>query len=107
MAKVNLFIEYCLRKEKIEYNIKGIYKDNKIKYKDDKSIIVINLNNNILEKYQNENKIVFDFNNQKCYLDNYNIDLNIDVIKIINDENIFYVHYKIENDSFEIKIKIK
>ena len=107
MGKVDLCVEYCLKKEKYEYNIKGIYKDRIIKYKDNDSIMVINLNNNTIERKLKDELIIFNFNEKKCYIKNYNISFSINVINIINNERMFYVYYKIENDSFKIKIKIK
>ena len=104
MAKINLLVKYSLRNLKNEYNIRGIYKDNVIKYKDNDSIIVINLNNNILEKYKNGENILFDFNDNKCYIDDCYI--NINVIKLINKNKLFYVKYKIDKNLFEISIKM-
>lgn len=106
MGKVNLLVKYCLRNQEFEYNIKGIYQNNKIKYNDETGIVVIDLNNNILERYSNNEKIIFDFNNKKCYIDSLNVFFDINVINFINEKNKFYVKYKLENDSFEIKIEI-
>ncbi len=107
MGKVNLYIKYCLRNEKIEYNIKGILQDNKLKYKDNDSTMIIDLKNKTLNRIKDNQEYLFDFINSKCYI-NYNntsILLPINVIKYEFNNNIF-VKYQIENDNFEIKIQI-
>ena len=106
MGKVNLFIKNCLRKEKEEYNIKGIYLNNKIKYIYNKDIFIIDFNNCILEKRNDNKKIILNFKQKECfiYYDYLYTKFMIDVIifKILN--NSFYVKYKIDNDIYEYKL---
>ena len=110
MGKVNLLVKYCLINEKKEYNIKGILLDNKLKYIYDNSSIVIDLNESKLEKDNKESNILLDFSLEKCiFLSKNNYQELVFPIKIQENEitkNRFYVKYKIENDVFEIDIKI-
>ena len=54
MGKVNLYIKYCLRNEKIEYNIKGILQDKILKYKDNDSKMIFNLKNKTLNRIKDD-----------------------------------------------------
>ena len=108
MGKINLLVKYCLRNEKVEYNIKGISRDNKFKFKDFDNIMILDLKYNTLERINNYRKIKFDFYNKLCFIeeDNYKLSFVIKVLKLINKDNNFYVKYKIENDFYEIDIKL-
>ena len=98
MGKVNLYIKYCLRNEKNEYNIKGILQDNKLKYKDDDSIMIFDLKNKKLNRIKDNQEYLFDFVNSNCYINynNTNILLPINVIKNEIDNNNIVVKYQIE-----------
>ena len=106
--KVNLLVKSCLRNEKKEYNIKGIYSDNKIKYKENDTLMNIDLKNITLERINENQEIKFNFKNNTCYIisDGLNLEINIEVLekKVLN--NYFYVYYKIENDYFKLEVKI-
>ena len=108
MAKVNLCINYCLRNEKLEYNIKGILQNNKLKYKDILSLIIIDLNNKTLNKINKNEEYLFDFDNNNCLIKYQNMAVNLP-IKVLNKEigsKYIFIKYKIENDIYEIKINI-
>lgn len=110
MGKVNLLIKYCLINQINEYNIKGIFINNQIKFLENNNKMNLDLNKNILIRETKNEKITFDFNNKICYIydksSNLKINFCIEVIdlKILN--NSFYVKYKIDKDEFEIKINI-
>lgn len=110
MGKVNLLVKYCLINKKVEYNIKGIFLDNKIKFLDDSNKMFLDLNLNILKRETKNEEIVFDFFNEKCQIfdknSNNKISFQIEVISLENKNNYFYVKYKIEDDFFIINIKI-
>ena len=108
MGKINLLVKYCLINQKKEYNIKGIYQNNIIKFKDDNVINIIDLKNNIMERIYDNQTIRFDFNNNICYIeaDNIVLDLEIKVLEIKSLNDYFYVKYNIDNDYYEIEIKI-
>lgn len=106
--KVNLLVKSCLRNEKKEYNIKGIYQDNKIKFQESNTLMIIDLKNNVVERIKDEETIIFDFKNSDCIIKskelNFNFQIKVLEIKVLKDY--FYVNYKIENDDFKLEIKI-
>ena len=106
--KVNLLVKSCLRNEKKEYNIKGIYSNKVIKFIEDDTLMVIDLNNNTLERSKDDYKIKLDFKNNLATISQDNININIDInvlnIKVLDDY--FYVKYKLEFDYFEFEISI-
>ncbi len=108
MGKVNLLVKYCLRNEKVEYNIKGILIDNKIKFKDSSYTMILDFNHNTLERSNKDSKIIFDFKKEMCFIveETYNVEFKILVIDLIINKNYFYVKYQIEKDLFEIEIKL-
>lgn len=108
MGKVNLFIKYCLINHKMEYNIYGILIDNKLKFKNLDSTMILNLELNILEKISKDRKIIFDFKKKICIIieKEQKFSLALNVLKLVNKGNFFYVMYKIE-DIYEIEINIK
>ena len=108
MSKINLFIKYCLINEKKEYNIKGIYQNNKIIFKDFDTLMIVNLDSNVLERKKDDSNIIFDFNKKMCFINNNNIqiDLKLNIIEFKKNNTLFYVKYKIENDEFEFKLEI-
>ena len=110
MGKVNLLVKYCLINKKVEYNIKGIFLNNQIKFLDDSNKMFLDLNLNILKRETKNEEIVFDFLNEKCQIfdknSNNKISFQIEVISLENKDNYFYVKYKIEDDFFIINIQI-
>ncbi|MBR3660338.1 MAG: hypothetical protein IKN63_00345 [Bacilli bacterium] len=67
--KVNLLVKTCLRNEKKEYNIKGIYNNDKLKYKDEDALMIIDFKNKRIERENNNYKIIFDFINKISYIE--------------------------------------
>ena len=108
MGKVNLYIKSCLINEEMEYNIKGILQDNKIKYQDKDAKMIIDMNNNILERIKKEERYLFDFNNNICITktSKFEVSIPIKVLKCNNKNNMFFVKYQIENNLYEYKINI-
>ncbi len=108
MGKVNLLVKYCLINESMEYNIKGIYQNNKLIFKDLENTMILDLKGNVLERKKDNKTIVLDFNKKNgIIIDNsYKLNIDIDVIELKNKKNNFYVKYKIEDNSFEIEINI-
>ena len=109
MGKVNLYIKSCLINEEMEYNIKGILQDNKIKYQDKDAKMIIDMNNNILERIKKEERYLFDFNNNICITktSKFEVSIPIKVLECNNkNNNMFFVKYQIENNLYEYKINI-
>ena len=108
MGKVNLLVKYCLINESMEYNIKGIYQNNKLIFNDLENTMILDLKGNVLERKKDNKTIVLDFNKKNgIIIDNsYKLNIDIDVIELKNKKNNFYVKYKIEDNSFEIEINI-
>ena len=110
MGKVNLLVKYCLINKKVEYNIKGIFLNNQIKFLDKDNIMLLDLNFNTLKRETKNEEIIFDFLNKNCCVfdknSNNRIVFQIEVISLENKDNYFYVKYKIADDFFEISIKI-
>ena len=110
MGKVNLLVKYCLINEKNEYNIKGIFANNEIKFIDNGIKMLINKRENTLKRVTDDAEIVFDFNLKNCSIldrtSNNKISFKIDVLEQSNVSNEFYVKYKIENNVFEVMVKI-
>lgn len=106
--KVNLLVKTCLRNEKKEYNIKGIYNNDKLKYKDEDALMIIDFKNKRIERENNNYKIIFDFINKISYIEESELKFNLelDVIDVDIKGNYFKVKYKIENDYFELEINI-
>ena len=108
MGKVNLLVKYCLINESMEYNIKGIYQNNKLIFNDLENTMILDLKGNVLERKKDNKTIVLDFNKKNgIIIDNsYKLNIDIDVIELKNKKNNFYEKYKIEDNSFEIEINI-
>ena len=110
MGKVNLNVKYCLINKEDEYNIKGIYQNNIIKFLDKDNKMIIDKTNNILTRITNNEKIEFDFLKKTCLItdlkDNIKVNLEINVLELINKDNYFLVNYEIENNKFKLIIKI-
>ena len=110
MGKVDLLVKCCLKKIKSEYNIKGILVSEKIKFMLDDTKMIIDLKNNTLKRTNEELELFFEFNLLKCLvldkINNIKFNLEINLIKLEKTKDYFYVKYKIENDEFEIMIKI-
>lgn len=110
MGKVNLLVKYCLINREVEYNIKGILINNQIKFLDNENKMILDLSYNTLKRITNSEEIVFDFLNKNCQVfdktSNNKISFQIEVISLENINNYFYVKYKIEEDLFEVKIRI-
>ena len=70
--------------------------------------MVIDLKNKCLQRIKKDSEIKIDFINEECSVIENNLKLNfkIEVLKINIKDNNFLVKYKIENDYFEIEIKI-
>ena len=110
IIKVNLLVKTCLRNEFKEYNIKGIYDNFKIKFKeiDSNTLMIIDLKNKTINRITNDLEILLDFENNICNIVNKEINGNfkIELKKLNINNNEFLVEYKIEDDYFKIEIKI-
>ena len=111
MGKVNLLVKYCLRNEKYEYNIKGILSNKKLIFKTLDSKMILQKDENILKRINDDVEITFLFNEEKTLIkeksSNKTICLNINILELENKDNYFKVKYKIDEDIFLIIIKIK
>lgn len=110
MGKINLNVKYCLENKDYEYNIKGIYQDNIIKYFIDTKML-LDKEKSILTRITLNEEIVFDFLNSNCLITDLKtkkiISFKIKVLNLINKDNYFLVLYEIENNKFKIEINIK
>ena len=110
MGKVNLLVKYCLINKKNEYNIKGIFQNEKIKFFDNECQMLLNKKDNTLTRITENEEIFFNFQEKKCLIydkkSQTRISFLIEVLKLENNDKDFYVKYKIDNDLFEIMIKI-
>lgn len=110
MGKVNLNIKYCLINEEDEYNIKGIYQNNIIKFLDKDNKMILDKTNNVLTRITNNEKIEFNFLKNTCLItdlkEKIKVNLEINVLELINEDNYFLVNYEIENNKFKLIIKI-
>lgn len=110
MGKVNLLVKYCLINKEFEYNIKGILINNKIKFLDKENKMILDFSSLKLERITNDLDIVFDFKNSLCFIfdkiSQLKTSFKIDLIKLINEKNYFYVNYKIDQEKFQIMIRI-
>ena len=110
MGKVNLNVKYCLINKEDEYNIKGIYQNNIIKFLDKDNKMIIDKTNSILTRITNNEKIEFNFLKNTCLItdlkDNIKVNLEINVLELINKDNYFLVNYEIGNNKFKLIIKI-
>ena len=109
MGKVNLLVKYCLKNSENEYNIKGIFQNNQIKFLENKNNMILDLAEFSLKRITLNEEILFNFKEKTCLIKDKNskqeICFEISVIELIKKSNYFYVKYKIE-DIFEILIKI-
>ena len=107
--KVNLLVKSCLRNEKKEYNIKGIYNDNIIKFIEDDIITLVNLKERTLERVNKQDIIKFNFKDSNCNIKNNNLNFNfkIEVLDLKVLDNYFYVLYKLEEDYYKLEINIE
>ncbi|MGN1352619.1 MAG: hypothetical protein ACI4WF_00960 [Bacilli bacterium] len=110
MGKVNLNVKYCLINEEDEYNIKGIYQNNIIKFFDKDNKMILDKTNNVLTRITNDEKIEFNFLKNTCLItdlkEKIKVNLEINVLELINEDNYFLVNYEIENNKFKLIIKI-
>lgn len=110
MGKVNLNVKYCLINKEDEYNIKGIYQNNIIKFLDKNNRMIIDKTNSILTRITNNEKIEFNFLKNTCLItdlkEKIKVNLEINVLELINEDNYFLVNYEIENNKFKLIIKI-
>lgn len=108
MGKVNLLLKSCLRNKKVEYNIKGILQEGKIKYKEPDALMIIDLKNKTIERRKEEVVFIFNFQKQLCIVKDKTMEFNLEikVLKCIISKDIFSVKYQIENDIYELEIKI-
>lgn len=109
MGKINLNVKYCLENKDYEYNIKGIYQNNIIKYFAD-SKMLLDKEKSILTRITSNEEIVFDFFNSNCLITDLKtkqkVGFKINVLSLVNKENYFLVLYEIES-KFKIEINIK
>lgn len=74
-------------------NQKLIFKIDNYKYK---------FSNNILNKYNEYESITLDFNNKKCLIkllkEQYNLELNLEVLEVKNTDKYTIIKYKIETE---------
>ena len=110
MGKVNLNVKYCLINKEDEYNIKGIYQNNIIKFFDKDNKMIIDKTNSIITRITNNEKIEYNLLKNTCLIidlkDNIKVNLEINVLELINEHNYFLVNYEIENNKFKLIIKI-
>ena len=108
MGKVNLCIKYCLINKNLEYNIKGILCGEKIKYQDDDAKMIVDKNNNTLERIKESESYMFDFKNNICIMTTKEMKFSfpIKVLEYKIEKNIFHVKYQIDNNIYEYKINI-
>ena len=110
MGKVNLNVKYCLINKEDEYNIKGIYQNNIIKFFDKDNKMILDKTNNVLTRITNNEKIEFNFLKNTCLItdlkEKIKVNLEINVLELINEDNYFLVNYEIENNKFKLIIKI-
>ena len=110
MGKVNLLVKYCLINEKNEYNIKGIFLNDEIKFLDKTNKMILNVKKNTLKRITEQAEILFNFNLHKCYvfdkISKTKFRMEIEVLQLKNLPKYFYVKYKIEDNLFEMMIKI-
>ena len=109
MGKINLLVKYCLINEENEYNIKGILINNKIKFLDNDEKMILDKKLNTLKRITKESEILFNFKDKSCLIcdkTNNKISFQIEVLVLENNDDYFYVKYKIIDDLFEIMIKI-
>jgi len=108
MSKVNLKVKLITNEENLNFNISGIINNNVIIYKDDNICTKLDLNNNILVRYNDEYEIILDFNKRKYEynLKEYNkkIDGNLKVKGLIKNSDYFNVSYNIESNSINYEI---
>lgn len=111
MKKINLCIKHSLINANSEYNIKGILNFNKIMYFDNDIKMIIDLENKIMYRIKDKEEIILNFNDLKCTIydkmNNINLEMEIDVLKIEVDNERFYVKYRLnENEICVYEIKI-
>ena len=111
MGKVNLLVKYRLINQEMEYNIKGIFLNNQIKYLQKDNLMIIDKTKLTFQRKTEDSLITFDFKKELCkFLDketNYQVNFKIKVVTLINQLGYFKVSYKINDDLFEIAITIK
>lgn len=75
----------------------GILIDNKIKYEEQNMKNILDIKNNTLTRKNNEYEIYLDFTNQQgSYIYNQlQIPITLDIDKLINESNKYYIHYKL------------
>ena len=107
MGKVNLWIKSCLRNKKLEYNIKGIIQEGKIKFKEMDALMIIDLKEKILERKKERMNFLFDFQKQLCIIKDETMEyyLELKVLECNISKDTFFVKYQIEKDNYELEIK--
>lgn len=111
MGKINLLVKYCLTNKEVEYNIKGILSDNKIKFLENDIKMILDIQKCLLKRITLTEEIIFDFLEKTCFIKDKNSNnffkFNILVENLINNKNYFYVKYKnLENEYLEMIVKI-
>ena len=106
MSKIN--IESSLKKNNIEnINLKtqGILQDNKIKYKEDNVMNILNIKEEILKRKSDNYDLIIDFKNQ--IIKTEYLDIKIRIIEKEIKQNKIKIKYKMidAKDIFEYKIK--
>ena len=106
MSKIN--IESSLKKNNIEnisLKTQGILQDNKIKYKEDKVINILDIKEEILKRKSDNYHLIIDFKNQ--IIKTEYLDIKIRIIKKEIKQNKIKIKYKMigAKDIFEYEIK--
>ena len=93
MGKINLNVKYCLENKDYEYNIKGIYQNNIIKYFIG-SKMLLDKEKSILTRITSNFEIVFDFLNSTCLITDLKTKQKINDYKLLQR---FFTAYLYKN----------
>lgn len=93
----------------------NIYKatmdNNIIKYEDNDSKVIMDINKDRLIRTSKEKYMVLDFKQELVHITmkdiNYDISLRIEVKSIKKEDNYYKVLYVLENDEFNFELKVK
>lgn len=109
MNEINIILE--LNNKENPYFYKGIatIKDGVIRYKDEDSNVLVDIERNILIKKDKEKIVKIDLNNNimKIKLDTIELNSSIEVLEIKKENNIFESTYKIDSNEIKLSIKIE
>lgn len=98
MSKTRLKVSLTHNNKKIisdSYN--GVLIDKIIKYKDEQTSNILDLEKNILKRINKDYQITLNFNEQKGIYNYQNMEIPIElkIIKTINTENRYYIKYEL------------